>query len=283
MSEKGRWDQALFDEYRAASPGPRKRALASRLIIVNEPLVKTLIAQLCRRAPPSFKNRAGRLGGCVGFERIEDDDALQAGRIALMKALDQYDPAGGSSFSYYLALKCRYEMQVLLGRDVYLVRTPESQIEHRPEVVVDSDHRALAVAPSLPQDEPLPDEEPEYRLRDIKAWAATSEWPAELRARWIKSLAAGLRDFFSRCRFLSTGRVETWRAYSAYVASARSHGEVELPRKEWLATLVPFGVTEGVHRIDGYPRHALKGLSLSHPGYNSALTSTVSFSGFPSF
>lgn len=121
LSPVGKWNPELFARYRAAKPGPVRRALLNELLRINAPLVKTLVDQLCGRG--EVKRKAVKLGGCQGFRDIPWDDAYQAGCIAFMKAMDRFNPAKGK-LPFYLLMKIRYELQVIVSNELRLARVP---------------------------------------------------------------------------------------------------------------------------------------------------------------
>lgn len=132
----GVWDAEKFAAFRASPRGSaRRRTLQNELVIENTPLVKVLVDQLC-----GWHKQTGRtkLGGCQGFSEIPWEDAYQGGLIALMKALEQFDPSKrkgrdrGSKYkiSRYLLLKIRHELQVIVHSGGQIVRAPrEAGIE----------------------------------------------------------------------------------------------------------------------------------------------------------
>lgn len=120
----GVWDPETFAAYRAAPDGPRKTFLANRLYVENEPLVKTLVAQMLgqgqrkgsHRIPAALRreNRA---------ELVESwEDAMGIAGVAFAKALRDYDPAKGK-IAFFLGMKIKYELQCLIERSTN-VRTP---------------------------------------------------------------------------------------------------------------------------------------------------------------
>jgi len=69
----GVWDQYLFDRFRRARPkSVVRRILASQLVAVNEPLIKTLCAQLLGR--DDMGRRAGGFAHKAG--KVYDADRL---------------------------------------------------------------------------------------------------------------------------------------------------------------------------------------------------------------
>jgi hypothetical protein len=127
----GVWDEAGFREYRAAS-GARRRFLASKLIVQNTPLLKVLADQIWTGKSASGKPTTATRFHEPIFKEIPWDDILNAARIAMAKALDQFDPSK-SKISGYLAAKVRYEAQVL-GAQVHLAHAPRGRGAERPDV-----------------------------------------------------------------------------------------------------------------------------------------------------
>ena len=113
----GAWSAETFAAYRAAPDGPRKRFLANQLYLENEPLVKTLVAQMIGTG----EIRAGRripaaLRRIHRSEHVESwEDAMGVAGIAFAKFLTDYDPSKGK-ISYFLGLKIKYELQCLIER-----------------------------------------------------------------------------------------------------------------------------------------------------------------------
>ena len=87
----GAFDPELFARYRKARAGsPLRSALENRLVIENTPLVKTLVDQMLGRGEVK---RRGKFGSQrQAFAAIDWDEAMQAGRIALMKAMQGVRP-----------------------------------------------------------------------------------------------------------------------------------------------------------------------------------------------
>ena len=127
----GVWDEAGFREYRAAT-GARRRFLASKLIVQNTPLLKVLADQIWTGKSASGKPTTATRFHEPIFKEIPWDDILNAARIAMAKALDQFDPSK-SKISGYLAAKVRYEAQVL-GAQVHLAHAPRGRGAERPDV-----------------------------------------------------------------------------------------------------------------------------------------------------
>ncbi len=124
-------DLALFAQFRSAPLGLRKKRLLEQLMWENEPLAKLLTGQLCGFGEATRKRGFRAMGGCTGFRELEVEDALQAGLIALQKALEQFDPSKGK-FAPYAKLKLRHELQRLVFSGGSLVRVPRGKGEAIP-------------------------------------------------------------------------------------------------------------------------------------------------------
>lgn len=129
----GKWDQELFDRFRAAAKGRRtkvgkpldpagalRRRLKDQLLRIHSPLVITLVHQVQGNAPPDrlkgrLKGRVRTAMHLVGARNIEWDQAFNLGLFACGKALETLDLAKGS-FSGYLLKKVFYELQCEVGR-----------------------------------------------------------------------------------------------------------------------------------------------------------------------
>ena len=135
----GVWDQALHDRYRAAE-GPLKRRLQGELMKQNEPLARTILAQLLGKSSGIGKGRksaAANMGGRMDFERIEDDDAWQYALIGLAQAIEKFNPAKGK-ISFQIALWVRNYLQKYIigsaGVSLDLARAPDKKAHLRPKV-----------------------------------------------------------------------------------------------------------------------------------------------------
>src|SRR6185312_3599154 len=120
----GAWSAETFAAYRAAPDGPRKRLLADRLYRENEPLVKTLVAQMLGQGEKRPGQRIpAALRRLHRAELVESwEDAMGVAGIAFTKALRDYDPEAGK-ISFFLGMKIKYELQCLIERSQN-VRTP---------------------------------------------------------------------------------------------------------------------------------------------------------------
>ena len=173
MSTVGKWDPELFARYRAAT-GARRRLLADQLIRENEPLIIVLVDQLCGRGTSARKKK---LGGCGGFFAIEFDDAMQAGRLAMAKALDQFDPSKGR-IAYYLLQKIRYELQRVETFDLHLARVPRGREGER--VGVDLVGESLAMEHLASGDLGGVVDTDLVTPEEVAGWEQSGEWPESL-------------------------------------------------------------------------------------------------------
>lgn len=126
----GVWDPELFSAYRAAPDGYRKKALANQLYIENEPLVKTLVAQMLGKGEPKGRHIPAELRRLNRAENVESwEDGMGAATIGFAKALRDFDPSiigrNGKpvKIPFFLGMKIKYELQCLIERSTN-VRTP---------------------------------------------------------------------------------------------------------------------------------------------------------------
>ena len=191
----------IFASYKALPPGPRKLAMASRIIRANEALVQSTCDMLCgRRAQVGLRRP---LRGCIGLERIDPDDAMQAGRIAFAKALDQYEPSKGK-FPAYLMQKAIYELQRCERYGgVHLLHVPENHIHsHQRDIALFGAFRDLDSgdeAESTDGGNTLKDwtlttagdlvDVDDFTPADVQRWDETKEWPEDLES-WKATKAA---------------------------------------------------------------------------------------------
>lgn len=152
--------RALFAEFRALPEGPRRRAMLSRLIVANAPLLRTMTGQMLgiSRGPRHRSYRA--LGGCQGFGDLEWDDAFSAGMVALQKAFEQFTPSceagtcpcekpngacgckDKGKFAPYLKFKLRYELQRLVDTE-RLVRVRRGEQVEAPSIALMGDQQLM--------------------------------------------------------------------------------------------------------------------------------------------
>ena len=274
----GAWDAALFEQYRAAT-GEHKRRIGSRIILDNTPLIKLLLEQLTRRYRPKPGQRlppAAKMGGCAGFDKIPWDDAMQAGRIALMKAMESYDPVKSKGrIGVYLAMKFRYELQRLVPSEHF------GMCKHSLEIDYTDDHEALdrwsggeCDILTLPEG---------ITSDDMERWQRTGVWPDEMptphaqeKSRVqekpplpalpaLPAVPPGWQRFLGRCIFVPSGRVLLRETYNLYRLDCMFVGDAELARPAFVEALGFKGVREtrvrpGPH---AYSVQGLAGVRLS--------------------
>lgn len=272
----------LFASYRRLPVGSgARRAMASRLIVANEALVQATVDCLCGRKPLVGLRRP--FGGCDGFDHIDHDDAMQAGRIAFAKALDQFDPekapSGMKNFSYYLLQKTRYELhKIECYGGVHVMHVPEKHAAtHRKHVTFfgspkDLDNAADRAELHGPDYGDLAEVDPLIAER-IEEWQETGEWPSSLaqleaeRARGeleakrkAEENLTGWERFVRRCRFAHAARVPTFDAHNQYRLDCREAGDDEMSRPEFVDELgEKFKVEEVWVRIP--PRSSVRALA----------------------
>jgi hypothetical protein len=192
--EVGKWNQALYLEYKAAKEGPRKRHLLNQLIEINTPLAKLICDQMCGRGDGSRRKGYKPMGGLQGARDLEWDDALQASRLALQKALEQFDPSKrldkhgnpnpykpGEDFkiSGYLKSKIRHEIQRLIWYGGSLIRVPRGNGVDPIGVALVGEEQTMDLLSGGYEDTASVSElgiTPEM----IAEWERTGEWPESL-------------------------------------------------------------------------------------------------------
>lgn len=128
----GIWDPTLFAAYRAAPDGPRKRAMENRLYLENEPLVKTLVAQMLGTGKPG-RHIPAALRRIHRAEVVESwEDAMGVAGVAFAKFLRDYDPASGK-ISFFLGMKIRYELQCIIERSTNIKVPRDYEAESLPQ------------------------------------------------------------------------------------------------------------------------------------------------------
>lgn len=239
----GTWDDALFRQFRAAK-GPRRRLLLERLLIENTPLVKILVDQLCGRGSNTKRGPNRFLGGCQGFREIPWDDAMQCGRMAFLKAAEQFDPAKGK-IAGYLKLKIRHELQTFVAYGLRLARVPRGREEHLIPVDLVGEQQELDRLGGSIEDGLIALEgiEPE----DVERWQETGEWPETLEEA-VQTCAQpepelpvkpALERFLDeQLVFRTAGRVARaplWARWERFAIRARAFAPVTLLRTELAA------------------------------------------------
>ena len=278
----GEWDPTMFEAYRAAT-GERRRIIANRIILDNTPLLKLLCEQFqgtAKYKPGQKVPKAAKMGGRGGFDQIPWDDAMQACRIALLKALDQYDPIKAKGrIALYLAFKIRYEMQCVV-RNLYTISARRGQHLERPDVVLmDDDAEIDRLAGGTGDILTLPDG---MSAEDLESWETSGNWPEEMstvegvqevRAPAILPASllpppppgAGWFRFVARCRFVPAARVDLYDTYNTYRLDCRAAGDVEAKKPVFLGELQErFGIRETRMRVHGVCARALAGMRLAY-------------------
>lgn len=286
----GTWDGELFARFRALVGPPPARGKAPRplspearrmqhiLMVQNEPLVKLLVDQLCGRGEPKKGRPRKKLGGLIGAEHIPWEDAMQAGRIALSKALLGLDPTKGK-LSGYLLFKIRYELQCILPKET-TIYAPRGKEKERPDCRLVGEQvelDALSRESEFGGISEIDGLTPEM----IQQWASTGEWP-ELEDFEAQRAAARTTKIISipspaivltpleqwlkdECRFATTARVTQWDLQNAVRLSFRARGLVEPSRSELVSHLATWrGVREmRVRDLSKEPRRGLAGVRLT--------------------
>ena len=258
-------DLVLLARYRAAA-GAERRQLLNVLVWENEPLCMVLVDQLCGRG--EARRHAVRLGGCDGFKDLEWADAMQAGLLALTKAMDSYDPSKGK-LPYHLLLKVRYELQCLVQREG-LSKAPRGETALSFDLI--GEQRELDELSSERESSGLATAEG-FDGADVQRWAATGEWPEDLeeartdaaRARFERlrrDPAAWLLAAMPRLYvFRRASRIALWQAFNDYRLDCRHHRAAELPRPDYVDIMLERGVRMGwVRKRGGGSEQALAGL-----------------------
>lgn len=239
--------------------GALRRMLLNQLIAENEPLVITIVDQLSGRGTSA---RRRTMSGCGGFYAIEFEDAMQAGRIAFGKAMDQYDPTKSGVAGYFL-IKCRHELQNLELHGLHLAHTPRGRESERAHVDLVGESLELDglaagdLGGSIMSESVTPE--------DLARWQTSGEWPESLEEHLAATrppppkvlrgprrqrlslpqfvaarlrFARGLR--IARVTLLATYEIETRRAPEDLVLALRDHdvGSTKI-RVPWSETPVP--------------------------------------------
>jgi len=227
----GEWDPELYARFLAAKQGgPLRRLLASKILVQNEAGIKQLVAQMTGRQATKF-NRLGKVYDC---DRLEWDDALQAGYIGFARALETYDPSKCKILAY-ARWWIRYELQKQTPSSATIC-TPLRKENQRPEAsLVDKPALEALAGPDFGVLATVEGITPEM----VEAWAAADAWPEtleEARQEAVGRVAvavpaeppitpwnAFLRDVV---RVRPAGRVPRAYLHDAYVRHVRARGIV---------------------------------------------------------
>jgi len=252
--ELGKWDAALFEEYRAAEARPRpftqaqaaeSRALLGELARVNDRLVLRLVRQRCQRPE-------GDRGECVpglkvvGSEALRWNDAVDAGRLAFMVAMGDFDPSKGK-LSGWLNFKVVDELRHAV-QGLGIVWQNRRKGPARMEYF--EDRRELADA--FERESSVELEDPD----DPEPPRALPERAIELR----RAMAVFLED---HCRFASSARAAASAVRGRYASVVLAHGEAS-PRGALTIALLHCGVHAMTVRVpwSDVPVEGFAGVSL---------------------
>jgi hypothetical protein len=274
--EVGKWDQSLFDQFKAAPAGPRKRFLLDKLLKQNLPLVKILVSQLAGvtdEKTPVVRRRTAARSKVPYADECQWEDLLQAGLCGMATALERFDPSKGK-IAGYARWQIYYQMQKLT-KTHHFVHTPDDKWDQRPGVAFFDDEAAIDRMAG--EDVNLFEEEPWKYVESVeqaREWAADmgdEKAQAEILAESRKVISipkpvivmlAAIERFIARCKFVKTGRVEAWDAYNAYRFECLRSGEVAMPRNVFINALSPKGVKPLYITARGKTTRALGGLLL---------------------
>ena len=169
---------------------------------------------------------------------------MQAGLIALSKALEQFDPSKGR-IAGYLKLKLRHELQRLVYYGGQTVRVPRGSEDEAVSVALVGDEQTLdllsggAEGLGLLGDDVTPD--------DVARWEASGDWPDSLeeaqarvvaeRERARPLLEAFLTDVVVLRRSARVARVPLFATFERFAGSrgafpCRKSLRAELARRE---------------------------------------------------
>lgn len=127
-------DTALFLTWQSTPEGQEKQKHLSRLCATNDNLVKMWVRRLVANTSVF----------------CEFDEALQAGRLGLLRALGKWDPARGQ-FSTIAFFWVRYEVQQALCRQAPVCRPREAGVPYQT-------HRKVEAFTAVHGRDPQPDE-----------------------------------------------------------------------------------------------------------------------------
>jgi hypothetical protein len=257
VGEVGAWDEALFQRFRAAPKGRRtapgkpldpkgaaRRAFLDRLIVINSPLIKTLVWQV-QGHPPAGNQRVRTAMRLVGAGEIEFDVAMNLGRFAAAKAFETYDPHW--SFSGYLVKKIFYELQCEVAR-MNMIHVDRGKAPIGLTYLEDDEQLGR-----LDLEEEPDDEEPQLReLEELEEKSGEQLAPA-LGVPLVlvpvvderEALAVFIED---HCAFASSLRVALESVHARYHGIAFRRGETD-HRSELATSMRLHGVTPTTVRV----------------------------------
>lgn len=239
MGEVGRLDLDLMYAYRAEPIGSEtRRRLLGDLLQQNEGLVVTLVHQLRGGAPKPEHARYARGPSVRGASRIDPDECLNLGRVALMKAMDRYDPAK-SRLSGYLRKKIFHELQCLVTK-ASIVKVHRDARRPDMEYFEDDAHMGRVLASEF---------DPEDDFADVAPTLAET-----LPAPAPEPPPTALEELFDvHCRFAAAARVAAitlrgrfdslLRARREYIAIARLLEQLEAHGVRKTTLKVPWSLT----------------------------------------
>jgi hypothetical protein len=245
-SRRGKWDPELFATYRSMPDGPRRRVVLDQLLFENEPLLKTLTDQLCGNGAPRRNDLKLPGSTLTGLKDLDWDDAMQAARMAFLKAMDQFNPEKGK-LSGYLKFKILYELQCLVQRNG-LTYVPRGRDDETIEVALVGVQRALDELSSGHHEDGLMTSDA-FDAEDVERWQSSGRWPESLDEarrdveetrfqRLRNNPSAWLEQAIPRLFvFKPAARVPLFDAYNAYRLDCRSHRAREVSRGELVVTL----------------------------------------------
>lgn len=256
----GQWDPEAFQQWKAAPSGASKELIANRLYRENEPLVKTLVAQMLgqgeRRAAHKVPAALRRIHRAEVVESWED--AMGVAGVAFTKFLRDYDPEQGR-ISFFLGMKIKYELQCLIERSENLKIPRNYDAECLPRGFdrydAEEDFERASHQHGL---EMAPDE-----LLELGAEARDHE-PAE-EPRRVYSIPRAPLDVFLEVRLLFGRRglrAPIWPLWNAWRIECAQIGREAGTRGMMLARLAARGARERVMKLGGECVRGIEGASL---------------------
>jgi len=173
-SRRGTFDPVLFRTYRALEPGPEKRKLLGQLVYENEPLVKVLLDQVIGRGPARKNDLKLPGSGLKGLRDVDWDDAYQCALMALVKAMDCYDPDKGK-LSGFVKWKILYEIQCLVQREG-LSRVPRGKEDENVSFELGYTEQDLDQVSRGSYEDGLITSE-DFAEADVRRWQRKGVWP----------------------------------------------------------------------------------------------------------
>jgi hypothetical protein len=240
--------------------------------------VIVLIDQLLGRTAP--KRPVKRLpGSSTDFSGLPWDDAKQAGLLALMKAMDTYDPTKGG-IAGFMRWQCLAALQKL-KQDCAFVRTSKERVSEAPPIDLVGEQRDLDVLARGHEDGlELPEG---FTAADLERWESSGEWPDSLEAAHadvakqreqaeIEShrrhgeawLAWRLPKLFELG--VPSGRLGVFAAHNAYRLDCRRNAAAEVDRKIFVWAVCRSGqVREVCLRVGYSTMRGLAGIAYAKP------------------